>query len=184
MFHLLLPHDLRQGLASCFCRGADGHCVRLWNSNTPCTVCEACTICRQVGVAGLHKTVFGGCEVYQVFTYQAILSFDLKKAFKNTKSMIVCQPLLLLLSCFSRVRLCVTPQMAAHQAPPSLGFSRQEYWSGLPCPPPGDLPDPGIEPASLALQAYSLMLSHWGSPLISYMPIQNKKLKKKKDKRR
>ena len=40
--------------------------------------------------------------------------------------------LLLLLSCFSRVRLCVTPYIAAHQAPPSLGFSRQEHWSGLP----------------------------------------------------
>ena len=44
--------------------------------------------------------------------------------------------LLLLLSRFSRVRLCVTPQMAAHQAPPSLGFSRQEHWSGLPLPSP------------------------------------------------
>ena len=44
--------------------------------------------------------------------------------------------LLLLLSCFSRVRLCATPQMAAHQAPPSLGFSRQEHWSGLPFPSP------------------------------------------------
>ena len=44
--------------------------------------------------------------------------------------------LLLLLSHFSRVRLCVTPQMAAHQAPPSLGFSRQEHWSGLPLPSP------------------------------------------------
>ena len=42
----------------------------------------------------------------------------------------------LLLSCFSRVRLCATRQTAAHQAPPSLGFSRQEYWSGLPCPSP------------------------------------------------
>ena len=42
--------------------------------------------------------------------------------------------LVLLLSCFSRVWLCVTPQMAAHQAPPSLGFSRQEHWSGLPFP--------------------------------------------------
>ena len=42
--------------------------------------------------------------------------------------------LLLLLSCFSRVRLCATPQTAAHQAPLSLGFSRQEYWSGLPFP--------------------------------------------------
>ena len=44
--------------------------------------------------------------------------------------------LLLLLSRFSRVRLCVTPWMAAHQAPPSLGFSRQEHWSGLPFPSP------------------------------------------------
>ena len=44
--------------------------------------------------------------------------------------------LLLLLSRFSRVRLCATPEMAAHQAPPSLGFSRQEYWSGMPLPSP------------------------------------------------
>ena len=44
--------------------------------------------------------------------------------------------LLLLLSLFSRVQLCATPEMAAHQAPPSLGFSRQEYWSGLPFPSP------------------------------------------------
>ena len=44
--------------------------------------------------------------------------------------------LLLLLSCFSRVRLCETPQIAAHQAPPSLEFSRQEHWSGLPFPSP------------------------------------------------
>ena len=44
--------------------------------------------------------------------------------------------LLLLLSRFSRVRLCVTPWTAAHQAPPSLGFSRQEHWSGLPFPSP------------------------------------------------
>jgi len=44
--------------------------------------------------------------------------------------------LLLLLSRFSRVQLCATPEMAAHQAPPSLGFSRQEHWSGLPFPPP------------------------------------------------
>ena len=47
--------------------------------------------------------------------------------------------------------------MAAHQAPLSLGFSRQEYWSGLPFPSPGRLPDPGIEPESPALQADSLL---------------------------
>ena len=48
----------------------------------------------------------------------------------------VTSSLLLLLSCFSRVRLCATPQTAAHQTPPSLGFSRQEHWSGLPFPSP------------------------------------------------
>ena len=50
----------------------------------------------------------------------------------------------------SRVRVFATPWTVAHQAPPSVGFSRQQYWSGLPCPPPGDLPDPGIEPRSPA----------------------------------
>ena len=52
----------------------------------------------------------------------------------------------------SRVRLLATPSTVVHQAPPSMGFSRQEYWSGLPFPSPGDLPDPGIEPRSPALQ--------------------------------
>ena len=52
------------------------------------------------------------------------------------------------LSGFSHIQLCVTPWTAPHQAPLSMGFFRQEYWSGLPCPPPGDLPDPEIEPIS------------------------------------
>ena len=52
------------------------------------------------------------------------------------------------LCCFSHVWLFGTPWTVARQAPLSMGFSRQEYWSGLPCPPPGDLPVPGIEPAS------------------------------------
>ena len=64
--------------------------------------------------------------------------------------------LLLLLSPSSRVRLCATPQTAAHQAPPSLGFSRQEYQSGLPFPSPGNLPNPGIKPRSSALRAAAL----------------------------
>ena len=49
-----------------------------------------------------------------------------------------------------------TPLTVGRQAPLSVGFSRQEYWSGLPFPSPGDLPHPGIEPGSLALQADSL----------------------------
>ena len=56
----------------------------------------------------------------------------------------------------SRVRLFVIPWTVACQASPSMGFSRQEYWSGLPFPSPGDLPDPEIEPQSPALQADSL----------------------------
>ena len=52
------------------------------------------------------------------------------------------------LSC---VRLFATPRTVGYQALPSMGFSRQEYWSGLPFPSPEDLPDPGIEPKSLAL---------------------------------
>ena len=51
----------------------------------------------------------------------------------------------------SRVRLFATPWTVAHQAPPSMGFSRQEYWSGVPFPFPEDLPDPRIEPGSPAL---------------------------------
>ena len=51
-----------------------------------------------------------------------------------------------LLSRFSCVWLLATPWSGARQAPLSMGFSRQEYWSGLPCPPPGDLPDPGLNP--------------------------------------
>ena len=53
-------------------------------------------------------------------------------------------------------RLFATPWAVAYQSPTSIGFSRQEYWSGLPFPSPGDLPDPGIEPRSPALQAESL----------------------------
>ena len=56
----------------------------------------------------------------------------------------------------SHVRLFATPWTVAHQAPPFMGFSRQEYWSGWPFPSPGDLPDPGIEPKSPALQADAL----------------------------
>ena len=60
------------------------------------------------------------------------------------------------------------PWTVAHQDPLSMEFSRQEYWSGLPFPTPGDLPDPGTEPTSLGLlhwQADSLPLGHVGSPV-------------------
>ena len=77
--------------------------------------------------------------------------------------MMVIELLLLLLSRFSHAQLCSTLWTVARQAPLSMGFSQQEYWSGLPCLPPGDLPNPGTKPRSPALQADSLLLSHQGS---------------------
>ena len=60
--------------------------------------------------------------------------------------------------CLGHVQLPATPWTVAHQAPPSMGFfSRQEYWSGLPCLSPADLPDPATEPGSTTLQADSLL---------------------------
>ena len=71
--------------------------------------------------------------------------------------------LLVLLSRFSRVRLC-DPMDCSPQAPLSMEFSRQEYWNGLPWPPPGDLPNPGIKPRSPALQVDSLLSEPPGKP--------------------
>ena len=65
----------------------------------------------------------------------------------------------------SYVRLFATTWTVPHQAPLSMGFSRQEYWSGLSFPSPGDLPDPGMEPGSPALQADSLPAEPQGKPL-------------------
>ena len=66
----------------------------------------------------------------------------------------------LLQSCLS---FC-SPWTVALQTPLSMGFPKQEHWNAFPCPSPGDLPNPGIKLRSPALQADSLLLSHWGSP--------------------
>ena len=68
------------------------------------------------------------------------------------------------LNCFSHVRFFVTLCTIAHQASMSIEFSRQEYWSGLLCPPPGDLPNPGIKPASFKSLA---LASEFFIPLVS-----------------
>ena len=66
---------------------------------------------------------------------------------------------------FSCVQLCVTLWTVALQAPLFMGFSRQEYWSGMPCPPPGDLTYTGIEPASLMSNL------HWQMDSLPLAPI-------------
>ena len=65
---------------------------------------------------------------------------------------------------FSHVQIFVTPWTVAYNAPPSMGFSRQEYWCGLPFPPLEDLPDPGVEPMSPALQVDSFPSEPPGKP--------------------
>ena len=73
------------------------------------------------------------------------------------------------LNCSRCVPLFEIPRAVAHQAPLHMGFSKQGYWSGLPCPPPGDLPDPGIEsvsPLAPALLADALLLSPEGYPVL------------------
>ena len=76
----------------------------------------------------------------------------------------------------SRVRLFATPWTVAHQAPLSMGFSRQEYWSGLPFPSPGDLPIPGIEPMSPELQADALTSEPSGKPLMNTLWVTKSKV--------
>ena len=71
-------------------------------------------------------------------------------------------------------QLCPTPGTVARQAPLSKGFPRQEYWSELPFPSPGDLPNPGIKAMSPALQADSLPLSHQGKTHQSYLTSKTK----------
>ena len=78
-----------------------------------------------------------------------------------------------MLSGFSCAPLCVMLWTVAHEAPLSMAFSRQEYWSELPCPSPGHLPDPGIETASPTLQVSSLPLSHRGSPNQAQKPSKH-----------
>ena len=76
--------------------------------------------------------------------------------FQTSSKMLRC---MLTLSC---VRFFLTPGTIIHQVPLSMEFSRQEYWSRLPCPPAGDLPDPGIKPTSPAWQVDSLPLGYLG----------------------
>ena len=100
-------------------------------------------------------------ERLSLLSYVLLLSYILHSLFVH---------LLLLLSRFSHIRVFAFLWTVARQAPLSMGFSRQEYWSGLPCSPPGDLPDPGIEPVSLTSSTladeFITTRASWGAPLV------------------
>ena len=76
-------------------------------------------------------------------------------------------------SCFSHVRFFATLCAVAHKAPLSMGFSRQVYFSGLPCPTPGDLPDPGTEPHLLYCRQFLYPLSHLHLLNLQYVRYKN-----------
>ena len=100
--------------------------------------------------------------------HSALIYVKLKGAFTIFKNFFILY-CACILSHFSRVQLFMTLQSVARQVPLSLGFSRQEYWSGLPFPSPGDPPDPGLEPTSPmspALTGGSLPLRHLESHFI------------------
>ena len=85
----------------------------------------------------------------------------------------------LIISCVHTQSLqsCLTLWTVAHEAPLSMGFSRQEYWSGLLCPPPGDLPNPRIKPPSLTsctlASGFFTTSATWEAPVISYQSLKN-----------
>ena len=92
------------------------------------------------------------CNVLSLWKFVAHMSINVSFPSPSLPLPSMCHAVL---SHFSCVWRCATPWTVAHQAPLSMGISKQAYWSRLPCPPPGDLPDAGMEPASPALETDS-----------------------------
>ena len=121
----------------------------------------------------VHTTLMGlfSCVFVSSFSKVGIclrntLQFDLSKT--GAKHEIIALLCTCVLICFRCVQHFGTPWTVAHHSLLSMGFPRQEYWSGLPCPPPGDLLNPGIEPVAPSLQVDSLLPSHEGKSLPQY----------------
>ena len=106
------------------------------------------------------------CKAMDTFIKLTVVMYMYIKSLRYTLlQYVVC---LVTQSCLT---LCLTPWTVACQAPLSMGFSRQEYWSGLPCLPPGDLPNPGTKPRSSTLQADSLPSEPPGKPYLQYIQL-------------
>ena len=113
-----------------------------------------------------HPTVSDG-----ICSAERVIDADCLIAALTSYCMCAC-----ILGCFCRVRLFVTLWTVTHQALLSMGFSRQKYWSRFPCPPPEDLPDPGIEPVSLTSPAWVGRFFTagitWEAPLTVYLQLE------------
>ena len=116
---------------------------------------------------GSTKIVYPGVGLFS----SSFLTLHLASPVNYTLKCYVPFQSLLMLSHFSRVQLFATAWTVALQAPLSIGFSRQEHWRGLPFPSPGDLPDPGTEPMSPALQEESLPAKPPGKPVVECFQI-------------
>ena len=132
-------------------------------SRVPCTVCYT-ECCHELSISHMVSTVYMWVPVSPHFPpeYPYICSSHLCLYFCFANKIIYTifidstYESKVKVKLLSRVRLFSTPWTVAYQAPPSMGFSRQEYWSGLPFSSPRDLPDPGIKPSSPALQTDTL----------------------------
>ena len=142
----------------------------------------------------MHAHTWEDPEIYQIWTVNQANCYIYKYTYKYSVDICVCVDIyvciyiyvyvyiyyicvcvyvymyiyIYIVKLLSHVCLLVTPWTVAHQAPPSMEFSRQEYWSGLPFPSPGDLPDPGVKPGSPALQADALPSEPPGISLYIY----------------
>ena len=139
------------------------HCQ---DDSLPCTTWEAWWLELQWLYITAIKWTWGRKPAQRMVTRKAERTWVLRNLWNYHVCMLICS------SC---VWLFVTLWTVAPQASLTMGFSKQEYWSGLPCLPPGDLPDPGIEPGSPALQADSLLTDLWGKPYITYLQTWGEK---------
>ena len=164
------PHPIPQDLPSALDLSALSHASNLdWRSISHMVICMfQCCLSNHPTLAFSHTPKVCSLHLclFCCLTYRVIINIFLNSMWSEMKLL-------------SHVWLFVTPWTVAYQAPPSMEFSRQEYWSGLPCPSPGDLPNPGIEPGLVICFTYdNIHVSMLFSQIIppSPSPTESKRL--------
>ena len=159
----LLKTCVHQCLSQCL-----AHCQQLIKhlSEYMENIWKNCVFRTNAGCCYLNKTGYNSELVY--WRGESILRTKFKLGLVKPLHDMCCAGL----SHFSHVQLFTTLCAVAHQAPLSMRFSRQEYWSGLPSPPPGDLPDPGIKSVSPASSALKVLFTIWATRVSSNAWVQ------------